>query len=112
MEKVLAELLERLVVIAQAHGEVEDTEVQERLDDAVHRGFLLRTDTELLRRFPRNRLAENEYPCVAFELAHPDPAQKPVLLGYEDTRGYDTFFSPYAVRWEPSGEQREMFDAE
>jgi hypothetical protein len=43
MEKVLAELLARLVVIAQAHGEVEGTEVRERLDDAVHHGFLIPT---------------------------------------------------------------------
>jgi hypothetical protein len=43
MEKLLAKLLERLVVIAQAHGEVEDTEVRERLDDALHHGFLIPT---------------------------------------------------------------------
>jgi hypothetical protein len=41
MKNLLAELLEQLVVIAQVHGEVEDTEVRERLDDAVHHGFLI-----------------------------------------------------------------------
>lgn len=43
MEKVLTELLRRLVAIAQVHGEMEDTEVRERLDDAVHHGFLIAT---------------------------------------------------------------------
>src|SRR5262245_20844605 len=43
MEKVLAELLERLLAIAQVHGEVHDTEVRQRLDDAVHHGFLIPT---------------------------------------------------------------------
>jgi hypothetical protein len=43
MEKVLAELLERLVVIVQAHAEVEGEAVEERLDDAVHHGFLIPT---------------------------------------------------------------------
>jgi hypothetical protein len=43
MEKVLAELLTRLMAVAKAHGEVEDTEVRERLDDAVHHGFLIPT---------------------------------------------------------------------
>lgn len=76
------------------------------------RGFVARTETDLLRRFPRDRLDQREYPSVAFEIGHPDPAQKAVLLGYEDTRGYDIFFSPYAIRWEPSGEQHEFFDAE
>jgi hypothetical protein len=43
MEKVLAGLVKRLVAIAKAHGEVQDTEVRERLDDAVHHGFLIPT---------------------------------------------------------------------
>jgi hypothetical protein len=43
MEKVLAELLERLVVIAQTHPEVEGEAVEERFDDAVHHGFLIPT---------------------------------------------------------------------
>jgi uncharacterized protein (TIGR02996 family) len=76
------------------------------------RGLGARTDTELLRRFPRQRLDPGEYASVSFQLTHPDPQQKPLLLGYEDDRGLDIFFSPYAVRWEPSGEQREFFDAE
>ncbi len=76
------------------------------------RGLGARPDTELIRRFSRDRLDPADYAGVAFELTHPDPRQKAVLLGYEDTRGYDLFFSPYAVRWEPSGEQREFFDAE
>jgi uncharacterized protein (TIGR02996 family) len=76
------------------------------------RGLGARPDTELLRRFPRQRLPLNEFPCVSFELTHPDPRQKAVLLGYEDTRGLDLFFSPFAIRWEPSGEEREFFDAE
>jgi uncharacterized protein (TIGR02996 family) len=75
------------------------------------RGLGARADTELLRRFPRNRLPPQEYACVSFELTHPDPAQKAVLLGYEDTRGRG-FLSPYAVCWRPSGERREFFDAE
>src|SRR5262249_25428194 len=32
------------------------------------------------------------------------------LLGYEAHS--DLFISPYAIRWEPSGQQREFFDAE
>jgi hypothetical protein len=43
MKNVLAELLTRLVAVGQAHGEVTDTEVRERLDDAVHHGFLIPT---------------------------------------------------------------------
>ena len=43
MEKVLAELLRRLAAIEDAHPEVGDTEVGERLDDAVHHGFLIPT---------------------------------------------------------------------
>jgi uncharacterized protein (TIGR02996 family) len=76
------------------------------------RGLGARTDTELLRRFPRQRLHPAEYASISFELTHPDPQQKAVLLGYADDRGLDIFFSPYAVRWEPSGEQHEFFDAE
>jgi uncharacterized protein (TIGR02996 family) len=79
------------------------------------RGLGARPDTELLRRFPRGARLPADFPCVAFELTHPDPQQKGVLLGYEDPRGsegYDIFCSPYAIRWEPSGEQREFFDAE
>ena len=41
MEKVLAELLKRLAAVEDAHEEVGDTEVRERLDDAVHHGFLI-----------------------------------------------------------------------
>jgi hypothetical protein len=76
------------------------------------RGLGARPDTELLRRFPCERFPPGDYASVAFELTHPDPQQKAVLLGYEDTRGYDIFFSPYAIRWEPSGQQREFFDAQ
>jgi hypothetical protein len=43
VEKVLAELLRRLVAIEDAHAEVGDTAVRERLDDAVHHGFLIPT---------------------------------------------------------------------
>ncbi len=43
MTKVLAELLERMDDIAEAHGEVAETEVRERLDEAVHDGFLIPT---------------------------------------------------------------------
>jgi hypothetical protein len=43
MEKVLAELLERLAVVARTHAEVEDEAAEERLDDAVHHGFLIPT---------------------------------------------------------------------
>jgi hypothetical protein len=79
------------------------------------RGLGPRPDTELVRRFMRDRVDPRyhaaEYAFAAFELTHPDPRQKAVLLGYEDTRGYDIFFSPYAIRWEPSGQQREFFDA-
>jgi hypothetical protein len=43
VEKVLAELLRRLVAIEDTHAEVGDTEVRERLDAAVHNGFLIPT---------------------------------------------------------------------
>lgn len=76
------------------------------------RGLGAKPDTDIIRRFPRDRLRRNEYPCVAFELTHPDPEQRATLLGYEDDRGLDIHFSPWAIRWEPSGEQREFFDAE
>jgi uncharacterized protein (TIGR02996 family) len=76
------------------------------------RGLGPRADTELIRRFPHNLLPREECACVSFELTHADPTQKAVLLGYEDTRGHALFLSPYAVRWQPSGEQREFFDAE
>jgi uncharacterized protein (TIGR02996 family) len=74
------------------------------------RGLGAKTDTELIRRFPRQRIEPLEYASIAFELTPPDPEQRTTLLGYEDHRGY--FFSPYALRWEPSGQQREFFDAE
>jgi hypothetical protein len=76
------------------------------------RGFAARTDTDLLRRFLGNCIDEQDHPSVTFELAHPDPEQRAVLLGYEDTRARDIFLSPYAIRWEPSGEQREFFDGQ
>jgi hypothetical protein len=41
MEKVIAELLARLAAIAREHAEAGDTEVRERLDEAVHHGFLI-----------------------------------------------------------------------
>jgi uncharacterized protein (TIGR02996 family) len=79
------------------------------------RGLGARPDSDLVHRFMRQRVDPryhaSEYAFVAFELTHPDGRQKAVLLGFEDTRGYDIFFSPYAIRWEPSGEQREFFDA-
>jgi hypothetical protein len=43
VEKVLAELLKRLMAVEEAHAEVTDTDVRERLDDAVHHGFLIPT---------------------------------------------------------------------
>ncbi len=43
MEQILAYLLSRLLVIGEAHGELYDTEVRERLDDAIHHGFLIPT---------------------------------------------------------------------
>lgn len=43
MEQVLAELLKRLMAVEEAHDEVTDTDVRERLDDAVHHGFLIPT---------------------------------------------------------------------
>jgi uncharacterized protein (TIGR02996 family) len=73
------------------------------------RGLGARPDTELLRRFPRKRLPSREYACVAFELTHPDPTQKAVLLGDYDNH-WGSLLDPYAIRWEPSGEQREFFD--
>jgi uncharacterized protein (TIGR02996 family) len=76
------------------------------------RGLGARTDTELLRRFPRQRAHPLEYALVAFELTHPDNNQRATLFGYEDAGVPELFFSPYAIRWEPSGEQREFFDAE
>ncbi len=80
------------------------------------RGLGARTDTDLIRRFPRGeRLHPGDFAWVTFQLTPPEPRQKAELLGYEDPRcpeGYDIFFSPYAIRWLPSGEQREFFDAE
>jgi hypothetical protein len=43
VEEVLAELLKRLTVVERDHGEVTDTDVRERMDDAVHHGFLIPT---------------------------------------------------------------------
>lgn len=43
MNEVLSELLSRLMVVEATHGEVTDTDVRERLDDAVHHGFLIPT---------------------------------------------------------------------
>jgi hypothetical protein len=43
MEQALAELLKRLMAVEDAHDELGDTEVRERLDDAVHHGFLIPT---------------------------------------------------------------------
>jgi hypothetical protein len=40
---VLAELLSRLIVVAKNHPEIEDTEVRERMDEAVYHGFLVQT---------------------------------------------------------------------
>jgi uncharacterized protein (TIGR02996 family) len=79
------------------------------------RGLGARPDTELIRRFPRGTRLDADFACIAFELTHPDPRQKATLLGFDDPRGPNgdnLFFSPYAIRWEPSGEQREFFDAE
>jgi len=80
------------------------------------RGLGARPDTALIHRFPRGqRLHPDDFAWVAFQLMHPDPQQKAVLLGYETPRGpdgRDIFFSPYAIRWEPWGEQHEFFDAE
>jgi Leucine Rich repeat len=76
------------------------------------RGFVARTDTELLRRFPRDRLDQDEYPSVAFELSHPDPTQRAVLLGFPGFGDPDFRIPPYAIRWEPSGEQREFYDSQ
>lgn len=71
------------------------------------RGLRPRADTELTRRF---QIANREMDVgVTFELTPPDPAQRPVLLGYEAS---NLFVSPYALRWEPSGVQREFYDAE
>jgi hypothetical protein len=66
------------------------------------RGLGAQTDTELLRRLPRERVDPTEYASVSFQLTHPDPQQKPILLSYRE-------YGPYAVRWEPAGEQREFF---
>lgn len=43
MDQVLTELLKRLMTLEESHGEISDTEVRERLDDAVHHGFLIPT---------------------------------------------------------------------
>ena len=74
------------------------------------RGLNATPDTPLLRRFPRQRGYASEMATVAFELTSPDPTQRVVLLGYPEER--NLFLSPYAIRWEPSGRQREFFDAE
>jgi uncharacterized protein (TIGR02996 family) len=70
------------------------------------RGLGPRPDTPLIRRFaPLAR----EGVGVSFELTHPDPTQRAVLLGYQVR---SLFASPFAIRWEPSGRQREFYDAE
>lgn len=43
MQKVLAALLSKLCAVAENHPEVHDSEVRERMDDAVHNGFLIPT---------------------------------------------------------------------
>jgi hypothetical protein len=48
MEQILAKLLSRLLVIGQPHEERCDTEVQDRLDEAIHSGFLIPTPNDEL----------------------------------------------------------------
>jgi hypothetical protein len=43
VDEVLTQLLKRLITVEEAHGEVGDTEVRWRMDDAVHHGFLIPT---------------------------------------------------------------------
>jgi uncharacterized protein (TIGR02996 family) len=74
------------------------------------RGLGPTPETELIRRFPRDRIGDRFWPCVSFELTHRDPGQRAVLLGYEWDNPDGEMLSPYAIRWEPSGEQREFFD--
>ena len=54
-----------------------------------------------------------------WEIAHPDPAQRPVLFGHFLSRRWpDThapfrglvLLSPLTIRWEPSGEEAVVFD--
>lgn len=40
MKEALAELLQRLLIVRESHGELCDTEVRERLDAVIHDGFL------------------------------------------------------------------------
>jgi uncharacterized protein (TIGR02996 family) len=80
------------------------------------RGFLVRHDSPLARQAHEKALRGHpEY--VTFELCHPDPAQRPVALGYwlhDHTAGGPgrMLVTPMAIRWEPSGEVVELFDAE
>jgi uncharacterized protein (TIGR02996 family) len=76
-------------------------------------GFAVRADTPLALRVWKERLGGNpEY--VALELAHPsDPGQRVTMLGYWHHYGSGKMLmSPLAVRWQPSGELVELFDAE
>jgi hypothetical protein len=41
MEKALADLLVRLLAIGESHRELYDSEVRERLDNAIYHGFLI-----------------------------------------------------------------------
>src|SRR5439155_17550956 len=59
------------------------------------RGLGAKPDTELIRRFPRDRIRDRWYPCVSFELTHPDPEQRATLLGY-DGGHVGAFLSPWA----------------
>jgi uncharacterized protein (TIGR02996 family) len=76
-------------------------------------GFAARADSPLARRVWEQEMGRDpEY--AVFELAHPgEDAQRPAVLGYwlrpNTSR---VFLSPLAVRWQPSGEVVELFDAE
>jgi hypothetical protein len=113
MENVLAELLTRLMAVAGAHPEVYDTEVRERLDEAVHHGVLIPTPGYRLPKSfamysPKGNRAVREVlewflpaatavaasdgldtfhkRLVAFQ--HPDVTVGPRQIGYNDFFGY------------------------
>jgi uncharacterized protein (TIGR02996 family) len=72
-------------------------------------GFAVRDGTPLAMKLWKDKLA-GEPEWLVLELAHPsDPLQRATLLGYREDF---MLVSPIAVRWQPSGELVELFDAE
>jgi hypothetical protein len=83
-------------------------------------GFAVRADTPLARRFWKDKLRNCDPEYLVLELAHPtDQGQQVTFLAYWHVYGPDDrmpdsrmLMTPLAVRWQPSGEVVELFDAE